>query len=159
MLQQIAHILVAMMVILSTTGMTISKHYCQKQLKGIAILVDAENCHETTQKSCHKSNSEATPKGCCANKTIKELTCSLDTNDAKDNCCHNETNYVKNDEQQLIKSTINLTINPDWSLVAVIYYLSYLVLEPTSNDFNHHTNYTFPSLHRNTRTMMQSFLC
>lgn len=55
MLRKIANIVLAFLLLLSTAGVTISKHYCGGELKSIALDKNADKCCETP--------------GCCHNET------------------------------------------------------------------------------------------
>lgn len=57
MLKKIAHFVLALLLLVSTTGMTISMHYCSGELVSISINKEAKSC-------CDGGN------GCCENKTL-----------------------------------------------------------------------------------------
>lgn len=61
MYQTILNILLTIMVLASSNGIAINKHYCGGQVKDIALFKQAKSCTE----SCHKSANEE--KGSCCN--------------------------------------------------------------------------------------------
>ncbi len=68
MILRILHIFLACLVLVSTTGLTINKHYCKNELKNVAFFVKAKACHETKKVTCphHQPTDE---KPCCENTT------------------------------------------------------------------------------------------
>lgn len=155
MVQQAVHILLALMVLLSTTGITISKHFCKTQLRGIAVFVEAQNCHEA-KSACCVSDLPSTKLSCCSSSKQGTQLCNTD---GSNNCCHNEINYVKNKELLLIQSDIQESIDFEEVVVAILSNIHHFLLEPNSSLSHHHSNAPPLSLHRNTRILMQSFLC
>ena len=57
MLQKLIHIALVLLLLLSTTGVTISMHYCSGDLVSMSVIGEAESCCED---NC----------GCCENKSI-----------------------------------------------------------------------------------------
>jgi len=53
MLNKIAHIIFAALILTGTVGMTISKHYCGPLLKSVSISFVSDNCCETPMDCCH----------------------------------------------------------------------------------------------------------
>ncbi|MCB0562713.1 MAG: hypothetical protein KDD09_27365, partial [Phaeodactylibacter sp.] len=94
MIQRIAHITLAFLLFISSAGLVINKHYCQNELKSIALFSEAEGCHQEKTMSCpmHAKKSE---------------------DNHKKGCCDDETEYVKSDEDQYIQSLeIELSVPP-----------------------------------------------
>jgi hypothetical protein len=52
MLKRISHIVLSVLLLASTMGLTISKHYCGDSLISISVLIEAESCCETGD-CCH----------------------------------------------------------------------------------------------------------
>ena len=74
--------MMAMLVLLSSTGFSIDLHYCQGQMKSFSLFGKAKSCHEQMEKghckkkkkACHaplQDQIEKCKKDCCSNKTIK----------------------------------------------------------------------------------------
>ncbi len=58
MLRKIAHIILGMLILISSMGMTVSRHYCGNTLKDISIISETKPC-------CDDVGEE----GCCRNET------------------------------------------------------------------------------------------
>jgi len=56
MIKRIVHIIIALILLITTMGVTVSKHYCKENLVKITINAEAESC-------CDIEN------GCCRNET------------------------------------------------------------------------------------------
>lgn len=90
MTAKILHILTAISLLFSTTGLTVSFHYCEDMLSGLAIFKEASSCHSNnstcgTAKSCCKSSSEK--DDCCETDTeffkkyIEKIHCEVELSD------------------------------------------------------------------------------
>ena len=60
--------------LISTSGFSISTHFCQNQLQDLQLFCQAKTCGElqAQKKSCHKATGEqpkACKKGCCESKS------------------------------------------------------------------------------------------
>lgn len=53
MLRKASHIIIALLFMLTTTSMTISKHYCGTSLKSVSILLAPEHCCDIPSGCCH----------------------------------------------------------------------------------------------------------
>ena len=56
MIRRILHIIIALVLLITTMGLTVSKHYCKDNLVKVSINAEAESC-------CDMEN------GCCRNET------------------------------------------------------------------------------------------
>lgn len=56
MQQKITHIIFAILIILGSSGMTISKHYCGTSLKSVSINHIPDNCCGTSSDCCHNES-------------------------------------------------------------------------------------------------------
>ncbi len=56
MQQKITHIIFAILIILGSSGMTISKHYCGTSLKSVSINQIPDNCCDTSSDCCHNES-------------------------------------------------------------------------------------------------------
>lgn len=84
MIGKLLHIVLAQLLLLSSFGLVVNKHYCQDQLKSVAFFAEA--------KSCHTANM---PANCPMHGTS-------DTEDK--GCCDNESEYLKADLEQFVTS-------------------------------------------------------
>jgi hypothetical protein len=53
MIKRISHIILALVIFVVTTGMTISSHYCGESLKDMSVLIEADSCCEVPDGCCH----------------------------------------------------------------------------------------------------------
>ena len=139
MLQRLIHIVLAFLFFISSTGLVINKHYCQNELKNMALFVKAEGCHTMKQMSCpmHSSPEDENPeKG----------------------CCDDETEYVKVDEEQQIQpSEINIQVNP--VLMSVLFVTLNLDWPSLDKQSIHYLNYKPPLIVCDLPVSLQTFLC
>ena len=86
---RILHILLAISTLFSSTGVVLSKHICQGELKSAALFVKPHSCHVQDQdSSCHESTA-----------------CPGDQHQGEDNgCCTNKTDYFKLKQDQKLNS-------------------------------------------------------
>ena len=56
MMKRIFHILLSASILIATSGLTVSKHYCKGNLVDIAINVEAESCCGMDGDCCHNEN-------------------------------------------------------------------------------------------------------
>ena len=57
MLKKISHILLAILLLMTTMGMTVSKHYCGDNLKSVSLFSEHQSCCDI-------------PTGCCHNESV-----------------------------------------------------------------------------------------
>lgn len=92
---RLLHIFLAALIFISTVGVTINRHYCQKQLRSTSLW--------SMPKSCHEVAAVDDPLSSCpfhAKKTDKE----------KRKCCSEESDYVKDEtNQDIILDDFSLT--------------------------------------------------
>jgi len=53
MLKKISHIILALLVLVTTMGMTVSAHYCGGELKSVQVLTASDSCCGDACGSCH----------------------------------------------------------------------------------------------------------
>lgn len=95
------HITLAVLLYLSSVGITISKHFCSGELKDVAVFGQAETCDG--QCSMHQGDSfealgikDIAPKSCCADKSSQEPKGS-----EENHCCDFETDYLQLDIENI----------------------------------------------------------
>ena len=89
MAQKATSILLAILILAVSMGLTINKHYCQNELKATAVFTTPPSCHTMPSTSCQLKKAKSA-KSCCskANNLLVTNTATC----AKD-CCHNESEY------------------------------------------------------------------
>lgn len=53
MFKKISHIVISLLLLTSTVGITLSAHYCGENLKSISISADPESCCDIPDGCCH----------------------------------------------------------------------------------------------------------
>jgi hypothetical protein len=53
MLKKVIHIVVSILLLTSTMGLTLSAHYCGENLKSISVLADPASCCDIPDGCCH----------------------------------------------------------------------------------------------------------
>ena len=53
MLKKISHIILALLVLVTTMGMTVSAHYCGGELKSVQVVTESDSCCGDSCGSCH----------------------------------------------------------------------------------------------------------
>ena len=53
MLKRISHIIIAMLIVASTMGLTVSMHYCGNNLESVSVLSSPEPCCDIPDDCCH----------------------------------------------------------------------------------------------------------
>lgn len=138
MLQKLTHIILALTVFLSSAGIVVDKHFCQNELKNIAIFAKASNCH-AAKKTCPRHQ----PTG---------------EEEEKKNCCENETEYFKLDQDQQVQTFDFELINPKFFIAAVTVFFN---LENTFAQNENHQYLTDrpPIVEIDILILTQRFLC
>ena len=90
------------LIIISSTGFTMSVHYCQNNLKGISLFGEAKSCHE--QKATCPLHQKEKKDDCCQNKTITFKSLDNDYNSVDVQIISNlSLNLPKEAEFELLK--------------------------------------------------------
>lgn len=69
MIAKILHITFAILVFLSSAGITVRKHYCQNKLESISFLPTNSCCKSKKHSACKKS-ADNCKKGCCSSEYV-----------------------------------------------------------------------------------------
>lgn len=143
MLRQIAHISLAFLLFISTMGVTVNKHFCQNELKSVALFVKAEACHSTKVK-----------KPCPIHGFMM-----VEEEGSKDKgCCDDETEIVKNEEDQIGPSLPEMPVLSE-ALLATLFVALQLELPQLDLQTLHYLNYKPPLLICDHPSELQIFLC
>jgi len=89
---RIIALIMALMVLISSTGLSFDMHYCQGNLQNINLFGEAMSCHEKAKKveSSHCKKKQTA----CHKNTDPTKTCD------ENNCCQNEKLTVENIDHQ-----------------------------------------------------------
>ena len=56
MIRKIGHIILALLILATTAGMTISEHYCGDTLREVSFMVEADPCCDIPDDCCHNES-------------------------------------------------------------------------------------------------------
>lgn len=79
MMTKVLHTLLALSVFISTTGFTLSQHYCRNELQGVGFFAPKEHCQHSKMAPCCKDH-----QGCALHQEKEQK-----------GCCHNTLKYFK----------------------------------------------------------------
>lgn len=132
----------ALAVFFSSTGFVLNTHYCQDELKNVALFVKAKPCHpQKNMKHCPLHGSDDTNK----------------QNEAE-GCCDDRSDYVKSESDQI--SPVHKTqveINP--VQLNVILIALQIELPPIDSRTRHYLNYKPPLIVCDIPVQLQTFRC
>lgn len=141
LLFRLFHIILAVVVFFSSTGVVLSKHYCQNELKSVAIFHKAKACHKQhAMKSCPFHPGMMIP-----------------ASEADKNCCDDETSYFQ-DEAEWFAQPGSFHLVKILSPAQLIDYScpAPVVWEKSST---HYLNYKPPLIAFDRPIRFQQFLC
>lgn len=144
LITKLLHIGLSLLVLLSTSGWVLSKHYCGGVLKNVALFGEATPCHDNKlMKSCPLHGSMPASNGQ-----------SSDDND----CCDTTNELIKLDnEEAKLSAEFNLSNHP--VLIVVLMILGDLVLDSCDDKTTHYLSYKPPLLVCDLPVRLQTFLC
>lgn len=109
------NIILALSVLFSTTGFTLSKHFCQSKLQDVGIFTHAESCNHSKKAPCHSASQS------CESHQDKE----------DNGCCSNSAKYYKLDQDKQVQSVeFDLLKNPAlFAAILVVFQVEFLSAE------------------------------
>ena len=143
---RIAAISLASLMLLFSTGFSMDVHYCQDQLKGVSFIGKAKSCHERQEKpSCHKT------------KMVCHTQNDSITNNAQDNCCHNEKLVIKKAEVNATSPQLvsEKNIQFDFVFAFVVVFIQQYIVQMQVQPYEH---YKPPLPDRDVLILYQTFL-
>ncbi|MEZ5040192.1 MAG: hypothetical protein R2828_09875 [Saprospiraceae bacterium] len=144
MVNRIVHIILALLILVSSNGFVVNKHYCQKELKSIALFVPAEGCHQAkAMKNCPMHSAGINDH---QNK------------DEKKGCCDDETEYIKLDEEQ-IPPSVDMNFLDHLTLLPVLFVALQLELPSLDARSLHYLHYKPPLIVYDLSVSLQTFRC
>lgn len=144
---RIVALLMALLMLVSSTGFSIDLHYCQGNLKSFSLFGTAKSCHDKADtKHCKR----------------KEMTCKAEKiEQVKDNChkncCSNKKIEIDADDTQ--KITAQKLSKPQIQFISL--FIEHFVLALNKTRFPNdspHQNYIPPLLNKDIPVLIQSFL-
>jgi hypothetical protein len=147
---QVLHILLAINILLSSAGVTISEHLCLMRGKTIAVFKAAESCCKPTQ------HSSSTQKDCCKQKQTK-------TNPTlqRKPCCQDHAHLLKSEINALGKTWGDKYLSALPHFVAVVFprFAFQRFLEIPNQKILRFLLYKSPSKIIDIQAFIQIFLC
>lgn len=141
MLRKVFHILLAVLVFVSSSGLVFSKHYCQGVLKNTSLFVEATPCHGATKVAICPRHAPAQEDGI-----------------NKKGCCDTQTDFLKVEDAQLSTAADFLTFDTPALLAALFFFLPFEVIA-VDDKTQHHLHYKPPLIVCDLPVSLQTFLC
>ena len=143
------HIILALNVLLSTSGVTVFEHLCQMKGRTVSIFIQ--------------------PKGCCKSKeapqdACQKAKCSLKSHHhnslSKKPCCEDKSQLLKATTEGAAQKIITLDFNFDFITVNFLPSIEWAnTITPTSQKALRFYLYKPPPMVTDIRVFIQSFLC
>lgn len=134
MTAKILHIILALSVLFSTTGILMGKHFCKKEMQTEKVLAKSKSC-------CQSNNS----------------TCSSAESGCDKDCCSNEYEYFQSDQVKLAQSIDLPTLNKP-ALVATLLLVFDFEIPTYDNNTLQLLSYRPPIVERDIPVLLQTFL-
>lgn len=150
MIRKTTHILLSLMILVTTTGLSVSFHVCQGKLEN-ASLFNLSNIACTHDQDHHKDRS------CCENELPPGCENEFPNDDK---CCTSVSKFLDQTTEFLPVSTNKVKI-PDMKLIAGLLSLdpgNHLNLNRTFQHFRWYLNQNFNSFVLDIPVLIQSFL-
>ncbi|WP_020537434.1 HYC_CC_PP family protein [Lewinella cohaerens] len=141
MLRKVFHILLAVLVFVSSSGLVFSKHYCQGVLKNTSLFAEAAPCHGVSK----------------AAKCPRHAPAQEDGLDKKD-CCDTQTDFLKVEDAQLSTLADLLIVDTPAFLAVLFFFLPFEVIAADTKT-RHDLHYKPPLLVCDLSVSLQTFLC
>lgn len=141
MFGRVLHITLAFVLLLSSTGLVLNKHYCQDELKSVALFSKAKPCHKSSM-----------PKSCPMHGGT-----SSDQDDSK-GCCDDQSEFLKSDQDQLFHSLdYDQNQGPDFLATPVAFHG--FPTDDLAQVDPHYFNYKPPLILYHRSAFLQIWLC
>lgn len=134
MTAKIFHIILAISVLFSTTGILMGKHFCKKEMQAEKFLAKTKSCCQSSSTTCSSENG-----GC-----------------DKD-CCSNEYEYFQSDQVKLAQSIDLPSLNKP-ALVATLLLVFDIEIPSFDNNTRQFQAYRPPIVERDIPVLLQTFL-
>lgn len=134
------HIILSLSVFLSTTGFTMSEHFCQNESQGIGVFSKMEGCQSEKAPCRHAEN-------------------SCGSHDEEDNgCCNNSSEYFQSDQDKQVQSFEfkHLKNSVFLATIFVVFNIQLPSVETAKANF---LTYKPPIVCDDILVLLQTFLC
>ncbi len=131
----------ALVVLVSTTGFTMSMHFCGGELQDLAFFAEAKACEAHTEAlpPCHQQEDTSHDEG------------------KKDPCCQDQL-IVSEVQESLSETVIHPELKPDLTFIAVVTSMLLSFGQKDLPHFPSYLHYIPPLIERNIPVFVQSFL-
>jgi len=146
---KILHLILALNILLSSSGITIFEHLCQMRGKKIALFVQPKSCcqkREQVHRSCYKT--------AAVTNTRKSL--------SRIPCCSDKSSFLKTDTQPTLQKVVAFSLVVDALVLPPILNFAFefaKTILPQNQKILRFYLYKPPPLLRDILVLMQSFLC
>jgi hypothetical protein len=134
MMAKIFHILLAMSVLFSTTGILMGKHFCKQEMQTEKVLVKTKSCCQSNNATCGSENS-----GC-----------------DKD-CCSHEYEYFQSNQDKLVQNADLPSLNKP-AFLATLLLVFDIEIPSIDRNTQHFKAYRPPIVERDISVLLQTFL-
>ena len=134
-------VLLALLVLVSSSGLGFSKHYCQGVLRNTSLFAEAAPCHGVSKTAECPRHARAQGDG-------------LDKKD----CCDTQTDFLKVEDDQL-STLADLLIVDTPALLAVLFFFLPFEVIAADTKTRHDLLYKPPLLVCDLPVSLQTFLC
>ena len=138
MLKKVIHIILIVAILVSSSGLLISKHYCLDELIDVALFSEAESCQES------------------------EVVVSIPTTSEQEaqhkNCCKDEVTFIKV-EEPATKTIADFSFEKPFIAWAIIRLALNIPTEKQNISAHKYQTYTPPFLVCDFTISLQTFLC
>lgn len=141
LLQRLLHITLALLLLIGSTGLVLSQHFCRGELKSVALFVEATPCHAKAKRTC--PNHPPTPKP---------------AQDTK-GCCDTDVDFLQLDADQLAADTSTPSLQLPVLLAVLQVALDIYPTALSQRTRPHYLNYKPPLLVRDLPVSLQTFRC
>jgi len=143
MVAKFIHIVLSLSILLSTTGLTLAKHYCQGEMQAVGVLSKASCCEKNEKAPCFNSD-----KSCGSHQD----------GDEDDGCCNSQPKYYKlSQDEQVQNVDFHQLKNPALLSAIFVVFNVHLPIEKAAKA-NYQT-YRPPIVCDDILIRLQTFLC
>lgn len=168
MQKKVIHIFLSLILLVSTIGMTFTKHYCNAQLTVDIHEVKIENTkhshkHQSQEKEhgdVHRhghNDAKATSSHSEHEKSCTDISCCESNSCHEDNCCHNETTII-NLLQDFVKVEYK-DVSKTFEIKLFLTELSNFDVFQVQSNFNLILIADAPHKIKNSQSILQIFRC
>jgi hypothetical protein len=141
-IQRATHIILAFLVFFSSAGFVLNKHFCQNELKSVALFAKATPCHdEKIMVDCPMHGQMEMPG-----------------NNESKGCCDDTSDYLKSETDQ-ITQPFSIDLESQLVLLSVAVFSANIQLLSTDKKNIHYLNYKPPLIICDLPVELQTFRC